>query len=196
MTDLTKTCYLPGYFCPPTEKDLQLAYWLARKTSEVREVVIVIGQEESSQIPAKVNQDIFDIYLRETGGDIVKTVVSTEDSPRHYIYKLVEDSIEEPFILAIPEKVAKSIEFTKKFRRFKNHEIIIIPEYDYSIRQDMIDAVRENNMKDFMSFITPELNKFSVKKIFDMLKESIGGEDNSVIDTKNLQELYKKFGVK
>lgn len=76
MPSLLKRCYLPGYFCPPTEKDLQIAYWLGRKQSEISEVVIVIGEEKNALVPAKVNQEIFDLYIHETNGDIVKTQLS------------------------------------------------------------------------------------------------------------------------
>jgi len=191
-----KKCFLPGYFTPPCEKDLQLAYWLGRKSSEISEVIVVIGQEDDSPVPLDVKKDIFDTYLKETNGNsIVKTVTSPDDAPRHYIYKLQEDHINDPFIVAVTEKVAKSNEFQKKFRKFPEYDIIIIPEYDYSLREDMLQAVRDDDMKEFMDHLPPEIHKQSVKKIFDMLKESLGEPVNDVIKDKDLKELYEKFGI-
>jgi hypothetical protein len=196
MPSLLKRCYLPGYFCPPTEKDLQIAYWLGRKQSEISEVVIVIGEEKNALVPAKVNQQIFDLYIHETNGDIVKTQLSGEDSPRHYIYKILESNVEEPFIIAIPEKVAKSHEFQNKFRKFHNYEIILIPEYNYGIRGEMMQSVIDENMKEFMKYIPPELSKLSVQKVFDMLREQVDENNGNVINVGYLQGLYEKFGVK
>jgi len=195
MANPLKKCYLPGYFTPPTEKDLQQAYWLARKQSEVSELIIVIGQEEDSPINIDTKKNIWDIYIRDTGGDIVKTVTSPNDAPRHYIYKIQEQRPDEPFIIAVPQKVANSQEFQSKFRKFPEYDIIIIPEYDITIRDKMLNSVRENDMKSFMKYVPPEVSNFSITKVFDMLKEDIEEPVEDVIKEKDLQELYKKFGL-
>ena len=191
-----KTCYLPGTWNPPTEKDLQLAYWLAKKTEEVNDVVIVIPSEDDAIIPAEIKQKIWDIYLNDTGGrGTVKTIVTDDKSARHYVYKTQERMPEEAFLIAVDKDKAKDPKFLRKFDTFPNYEIIILPKYEDEYRDKMVQSVENNDFKGFLDYIPPQLHKESKKKIFELLREHIRQKEEPIIDKEHLKELYTKFNV-
>lgn len=192
-----KTCYLPGSWNPPSEKDLQLAYWLANKTEQVKDVVVVIAKEDDSLIPAEVKREIWDVYLHDTGGGgVVHTVLTDDKSPRHYVYKTQERMPEEHFIIAVGKDKAKDPKFLRKFDVFPNYEIILLPKYEDDYPEKMIETVKNNDFKGFLDYIPPQLHKESKKKVFELLRANVGNpKEEEIIDKENLKELYTKFKV-
>lgn len=209
MTKTPIPCYYPGEFIVPNKYDLQIAYWLARKSNEVQTLTIVIGKDDNKSIPGTLKEEIWNAMLNATGGEMISVHRSDKYSPLTYIYKKHERDTMSPFALGLDRATAEDKNFQETFDTYPNYEIILLPRPPKdTLAQEMYTAIKQDDFKTFSAGLPPELTKESKKELFDKIKAAmpqnspINDDEPPVQDAttnewwdRNLKSLYSKFGL-
>ena len=189
--------YYPEDFNPPSRYNLHTAIWLAKKSLDVSEVIIVVGKNKDGEISQEAKLEIWDIYLRGSVGAPIRVIKSENLSPLSHIYREQENNLEEPFCVALDEETANDERFKSYFEAFPNYEVIITPPYH---KEDLVSLAQEDNIKKFNSFLPTELTKEDKKIILGLVK---GAEQEPVDEVltrgywKNaISNILEKAGIK
>jgi hypothetical protein len=180
--------------------DVQLAQWLGRRTTDVSELIVVIGKSEpGDRITPEQKEHIWRMYLADSKYAPVTIHKDEANSPLTSIYKLNEGHPGDPFSIAIPDNIAKNETFQTHFEVFPNYQIIITPSYDREVNTKINEALNNGDFREFSKYIPPTLPLDRKQEIFDYLKpapkqdEGVLGED---FWRTTMNGLYEKYGLK
>lgn len=185
-------CFYPGDFNPPTKYHLNEAFFL-KTLREVNQVVILLGESRENEISQDVKYNIFDIYnrTRYSPGISIEKAKPGEGNSFQYLAKFLEKHPDIKCYIALDAKTAKSDGANRLFSKFENVEYQIIKSPYKKASSDMLKAVENDDIKDFMEFLPEGLNQSQIDEIFNMLK--VKKEPVEKEDVQDIKEVYTRM---
>ena len=117
-------CYYPGEFAPPTKMHLNALYWLLN-IPEVSHVHIVIGKD-NGPISQDQKAKMWEILLKSEFSPQATVIKSKDKGPLGEVYSIFEEK-GKPAYIALNEKAARNKGLQKKFAKFPNYGMQLLP---------------------------------------------------------------------
>ena len=137
-------CYYPGEFAPPTKMHLNALYWLLN-IPEVSHVHIVIGKD-NGPISQDQKAKMWEILLKSEFSPQATVIKSKDKGPLSEVYSIFEEK-GKPAYLALDEKAARNKGLQKKFAKFPNYGMQLLPSQfsksSANLHQAAIDGDKE-----------------------------------------------------
>ena len=181
-------CYYPGEFAPPTKMHLNSLYWLLNRP-EVSHVNVVIGKT-NGPISQDQKARMWEMLIKSSFSPQATIIKSKENGPLSEVYSLFEVKPDKPAYIALDEESSRNKKLQKKFSRFPNYGMQLLPSQFYKSSAALQQAAQNNDIEAAKEELPDDFSNEQISEYLSILNERT--HDEPLVDKSPLLKSYSE----
>jgi hypothetical protein len=163
-------CYYPGEFAPPTKMHLNALYWLLNRP-EISHVHVVIGKD-NGPISQDQKAKMWEMLMKSSFSPQATVIKSKDNGPLSEVYSIFEEK-GKPAYLALDEKAARNKGLQKKFAKFPNYGMQLLPSQFYKSSANLHQAAIDGDKETVKSELPDDFSDSQIDEYMRILSKPV-----------------------
>ncbi len=164
-------CYYPGEFSPPTKMHLNALYWLLNRP-EVGHVHVVLGKDNGGPISQQQKARMWEMLMKSSFAPQASIIKAKENGSLSEVYSIFDAKRDTPAFIALDEKAARNKKVQKKFDKFPNYGVQLVPSQFFKSSNALLQAAQNGDRDAAKDELPSDFSDSQIDEYMSILREA------------------------